>query len=168
MQPADRIALTGPNGSGKSTLLRWIVERLALDPGRVIYMPQEIDAGQSRRIVEELSGMAGAKLGRVLTVVNLLGSSPERILASASLSPGETRKVLLAEGIARVPHLIVMDEPTNHLDLPSIECLTDALGACRCGLLLASHDERFLSALTSTRWSIRGGRVDLRADASAQ
>jgi len=48
----------------------------------------------------------------------------------------------------------VMDEPTNHLDLPSIECLTEALGACACALLLASHDERFLGALTTRRWRI--------------
>ncbi|MFI5368718.1 MAG: ATP-binding cassette domain-containing protein, partial [Spirochaetia bacterium] len=147
---------------------QWIIERLPLDPARVIYMPQEIDEEQSRRIAEELSEMAGAELGRVLTVVNLLGSSPERILASGSLSPGEARKVLLAMGIARVPHLIVMDEPTNHLDLPSIECLTDALGVCTCGLLLVSHDVRFLSSLTSKRWNIRGGRVELRSDAPHQ
>jgi macrolide transport system ATP-binding/permease protein len=105
-------------------------------------------------IASHLRGMAGVELGRAMTVVNLLGSPPERILSSTSLSPGETRKVLLAVGISHVPYLIIMDEPTNHLDLPSIECLTDALRACQCGLLLASHDERFLTALTNTRWDI--------------
>ncbi len=159
MLPRDRVALTGPNGSGKSTLVRWIVAHLPLDPRKVISMPQEIDAAQSARISAELHGMAGAQLGRVLTVVNLLGSDSERILGSASLSPGEARKVLLAIGIARVPHLIVMDEPTNHLDLPSIECLIEALAACRCALLLVSHDELFLSALTSMRWSIKDDKL---------
>jgi ATPase subunit of ABC transporter with duplicated ATPase domains len=47
-----------------------------------------------------------------------------------------------------------MDEPTNHLDLPSIECLEAALDECPCGLLLASHDGRFLGRLTRTRWHI--------------
>jgi ATPase subunit of ABC transporter with duplicated ATPase domains len=64
------------------------------------------------------------------------------------------RKLLLALGIARQPHLIVMDEPTNHLDLPSIECLEQALEDCPCGLLLVSHDERFLGSLTRTRWHL--------------
>jgi len=61
-------------------------------------------------------------------------------------------------GIARVPHLIVLDEPTNHLDLPSVECLEEALAECRCALLLASHDERFLGRLTDMRWEIVRGR----------
>jgi len=61
---------------------------------------------------------------------------------------------MLGLGIARQPHLILMDEPTNHLDLPSIECLEQALEDCPCGMLLVSHDERFLRCLTSTRWHI--------------
>ena len=61
---------------------------------------------------------------------------------------------MLALGIVRVLHLIAMDEPTNHLDLPSIECLKEALDACRCGLLLVSHDQRFLARLTTKRWHI--------------
>jgi ATPase subunit of ABC transporter with duplicated ATPase domains len=162
VQPRDRVALTGPNGSGKSTLIRRIVAELALPPGRLIYMPQEVEASASERIAAELRELEGRDLGRAMTVVNLLGSDPERILSSASLSPGEARKVLLAIGIARVPHLIVMDEPTNHLDLPSIECLTDALAACECALLLVSHDERFLAALTTRRWEIAAGEVDAR------
>ena len=69
-------------------------------------------------------------------------------------SAGEVRKIALALGISRSPHLIIMDEPTNHLDLPSIECLENALEACSCGLLLVSHDLRFLRRLTRTRWEI--------------
>ncbi len=67
-------------------------------------------------------------------------------------------------GIARIPHLLVLDEPTNHLDLPSIECLEQALAECSCGLVLASHDERFLRRLTGIRWEIgRGERPDERS-----
>lgn len=72
-------------------------------------------------------------------------------------SPEEIKKLLLAAGIARKPHLIVMDEPTNHLDLPSIECLERALYDCPCGLLLVSHDHRFLGRLTEKEWHISSG-----------
>ena len=89
-----------------------------------------------------------------MTVISRLGSRPYRLLESAEPSPGETRKLLLAMGIAKEPHLIVMDEPTNHMDLPSIQCLEDALSDCPCGLLLVSHDLRFLRALTARRWDI--------------
>jgi len=156
MYPRDRIALTGPNGCGKSTLLGHIVAQLMLPAGRLIYLPQEVSAEESARIMVDLRELKGTELGRAMTVVNLLGSDPDRILASVIPSPGEIRKVLIAVGIARVPHLIVMDEPTNHLDLPSIECLTAALAACECGLLLVSHDTRFNSDLTATRWEIEG------------
>jgi ATPase subunit of ABC transporter with duplicated ATPase domains len=157
-EPRDRIALCGPNGSGKSTLVRFIVASLSLPADRLVIMPQELDTEASTRLARELSSLPHEQLGRALTVVNLLGSDPRRILESASLSPGEARKVLLAMGIARVPHLIVMDEPTNHLDVPSIECLGSALAECTCGLLLVSHDERFLGPLATRRWEITKGR----------
>jgi ATPase subunit of ABC transporter with duplicated ATPase domains len=154
MRPRDRIGLSGPNGCGKSTFVRYLVGALALPQDRLIYLPQEVSAEDSARITENLGSLPDSELGRAMTVVKLLGSDPDRILASASLSPGEVRKVFLAIGISRVPHLIVMDEPTNHLDVPSIECLTSALAACECGLLLVSHDIRFLERLSETRWEI--------------
>ena len=103
----------------------------------------------------------------MMTAVSRLGSRPHRLLESAEPSPGEIRKILLALGIARVPHLIVMDEPTNHLDLPSIECLEEALDGCPCGLLLVSHDERFLARLTTTRWRIASDGWDARLEVVA-
>jgi len=48
-----------------------------------------------------------------------------------------------------------MDEPTNHMDLPSIECLESALKDYQGGLLLMSHDTRFLSRLTPMGWDIQ-------------
>jgi macrolide transport system ATP-binding/permease protein len=154
MQPTDRIALTGPNGCGKSTLLSSIMRSLNLEPDRVTYIPQEIDICASRQILEDMRALTREKLGQVLIVVSRLGTRPQRLLETDEPSPGEIRKILLASGIANVPHLIVMDEPTNHLDLPSIECLEEALANCPCGLLLVSHDRRFLDALTHQQWHI--------------
>ncbi len=82
------------------------------------------------------------------------GSCPHRLLDSTTPSPGETRKLLLALGMTRRPHIIIMDEPTNHMDLPSIECLEQALADCPCCLLLVSHDRRFLEKLTQQHWQI--------------
>jgi ATPase subunit of ABC transporter with duplicated ATPase domains len=154
MLPADRVALTGANGTGKSTLVRHILCTLDLPPERLTYLPQEIDLRSSRDLLGEVQRQPPDVLGMIMTIVSRLGSRPARLLESAEPSPGEVRKLLLALGIARQPHLIVMDEPTNHLDLPSIECLEQALQDCPCGLLLVSHDERFLRALTRTRWHL--------------
>ena len=118
------------------------------------YVPQEIDIDTSEDIMAQARDLPNEKLGQMMTVVSRLGSRPHRLLESLEPSPGEIPKILLAKGIANVPHLIVMDEPTNHLDLPSIECLEQALIDCPCGLLLVSHDRRFLKALTRRRWHL--------------
>ena len=89
-----------------------------------------------------------------MTLISRRGSRPGRLLVSTTPSPGEIRKILLARGVERGPHFIVMDEPTNHLDLPSIECLENALAETPCALLLVSHDERFLARLTVRRWQL--------------
>ncbi len=154
MKPDDRIALTGLNGSGKSTLIGYIMQSLKLQEDHVTYIPQEIDIHASQEVMAQARDLPSEKLGQMMTVVSCLGSRPQRLLESVEPSPGEIRKILLATGITNVPHLIVMDEPTNHLDLPSIECLEQALVECPCGLLLVSHDRRFLDALTHKRWHI--------------
>jgi ATPase subunit of ABC transporter with duplicated ATPase domains len=154
MKPDDRIALTGWNGSGKSRLIAHIVQSLNLKESQVTYLPQEIDILISQDVIARVRDFPSEKLGQMMTIVSCLGSRPHRLLESVEPSPGEIRKILLAIGIANVPHLIIMDEPTNHLDLPSIECLEQALMGCPCGLLLVSHDQRFLDALTHERWQI--------------
>jgi ATPase subunit of ABC transporter with duplicated ATPase domains len=154
MRPDDRVALTGSNGTGKSTLIRHVVSSLNLPADRVTYLPQEIGLGQSQEILNECRGLPNDVLGHMMTVVSRLGSRPRRLLESAEPSPGEIRKLLVAMGIARAAHLIIMDEPTNHLDLPSIECLEEALGGCPGGLLLVSHDKRFLDSLARRTWQI--------------
>ncbi|THB63540.1 MAG: ABC transporter ATP-binding protein [Desulfovibrio sp.] len=154
MRPDSRVALSGVNGCGKSTLIARIMDSLGLEPERVTYVPQEIDLAASQGILERALGLPGPELGQLMIVVSRLGSRPQRLLESVEPSPGEIRKLLLALGIARTPHLIVMDEPTNHLDLPSIECLEAALAECPCGLLLVSHDENFVRALARERWHI--------------
>lgn len=154
MTPTDRIALTGSNGNGKSTLIRHLLEGTNVPPERLLYVPQEISEEESRRIHAEVKRLPKDSLGRVMTSVSRLGSRPGRLLGSETPSPGEIRKILLAMGVDRGPHLVVMDEPTNHLDLPSIECLEEALAECPCALLLVSHDERFLSGLVQVRWHL--------------
>ena len=150
----DRIAITGANGMGKSTLTRHIRDRLNVPEDHLIYMPQEIDLARTRDIMAAVHRLSHEQLGMVLTVVSALGSRPERMLRHLDVSPGELRKVLLALGVIHRPHLIIMDEPTNHLDLQAVECLEDALRDCPCGLLLVSHDLRFLSRGADTRWHL--------------
>jgi macrolide transport system ATP-binding/permease protein len=154
MRPTDRIALTGPNGTGKSTLIRMIVNDPALAGRPILYIPQEIAENDGAMLLESVRRESPDVLGEILSGVSRLGSAPERLLASASPSPGEVRKLMFARGLLRSPALIVMDEPTNHLDLPSIMLMEEALSKVSCALLLVSHDEPFLERLVSIRWRI--------------
>lgn len=164
MKPDERIAVSGRNGAGKSTLLRHLLKQVNVPDDKVVYMPQEVDAVSAQRILEDVRLIPSEQLGQVMNIVSRLGSRPGQLLESRNPSPGEIRKLLLALGMARAPHLIVMDEPTNHLDLPSIEALEAALADCPCGLLLVSHDERFVAPLAATRWALEldeHGSVDV-------
>lgn len=163
----DRIAITGANGTGKSTLLRYLLARLNVDTDRLVYLPQEVDVAASTVILDEFHSLPNDEQGRVLTIVSALGSRPERLRGSKQASPGEVRKLLLAMGAVREPHLIVMDEPTNHLDLPAVQCLEEALAGCEAALLLVSHDRRFLERLTRTEWHLtRAGEPSARRDST--
>ncbi|MDD3925843.1 MAG: ATP-binding cassette domain-containing protein [bacterium] len=162
MPRQDRIAVTGANGTGKSTLLRYIADQLTISAEHLIYLPQEIDLAQTREIMTAVHQLSHQQLGTVMTVVSSLGSRPGRLLENLDASPGELRKILLALGVIRHPYLIIMDEPTNHLDLSAIECLESALAACPCGLLLVSHDQRFLSNIAHTRWHLEQTGKDVR------
>ena len=154
MSPRDRVAITGPNGGGKSTFLRHLLPLLTLPEDKLTYIPQEINEGESRKIIAEVRSLNREKLGKTMTIIRRLGSIPERLLETALPSPGEIRKLLLALGMAQSPYLIILDEPTNHLDIDSINCVEEALAESQCGLLLVSHDNRFLDSLTDIEWRV--------------
>lgn len=146
----DKIGLWGPNGSGKSTFLNALLseERDFL----TLYIPQEVSGERGRAILHNIKQFSQGELGLLLSIVARLNSSPDRILSGDELSPGELRKIMLAEGLIHRPSLVVMDEPTNHLDIHSIEALRNVLNSCECALILVSHDKWFLDELTDIRW----------------
>jgi ATPase subunit of ABC transporter with duplicated ATPase domains len=157
----DRVRVAGPNGSGKSTLLAALLAGSSLPPDKVLHLPQELPPETGPALLAGVRALAPDVRGRLLALVAALGSDPGRLLASASPSPGEVRKLLLALGLARRAWLLVLDEPTNHLDLPTIERLEAALAAYPGAIVLVTHDETFAARCTHTVWSVGAGRVEV-------
>ncbi len=152
LQQGDRIGITGPNGSGKSTFIRQLVATRAFRPGELLYIPQEITADESARLLAAVKSMKPEEKGFLMSLIVRLGSDPKALLRSHRPSPGQTRKLMLALGLIQKPALIIMDEPTNHLDIVSIEALETALIDYTGTLVLVSHDRRFLEATTRELW----------------
>ncbi len=75
------------------------------------------------------------------------------------LSGGWQMRVELAKLLLSRPDYILLDEPTNHLDMPSIIWLEKYLKASSTGILLVSHDKRFLDQLTDRTIEISLGRI---------
>lgn len=124
------------------------------DGVRVAYVPQNVDDRTRERARAQLASLSAADAGRVLALVAGLNSDPDRLLDGADTSPGEMRKLMLAEQLLAEPHFLVLDEPTNHLDVGSIEALQAMLAAYPGALLLVSHDERLVEACCPLRWHI--------------
>ena len=152
-----RLHLTGRNGAGKSTLLRSLVDRWDLPPERLLYLPQEMTAGESADLLDQVRSLPGPELGKVMQIVARLGADPARLLQSQLPSPGEIRQLALARGLGASAWLLVLDEPTNHLDLPAIERLEAALRAYPGALVVVTHDQRMAESIADRRYRLTDG-----------
>jgi ATPase subunit of ABC transporter with duplicated ATPase domains len=65
------------------------------------------------------------------------------------LSGGEQARVMLAGVLLGRPTILLLDEPTNHLDLGGLRWLERFLAAFPGGVLVVSHDRRFLDNTVS-------------------
>jgi ATPase subunit of ABC transporter with duplicated ATPase domains len=156
----DRVRIEGPNEAGKTTLLDALVASSAR-PECMLYLPQELTLDDKAAALERLRGVDSEERGRVLSIFAALGSEPERVLRAAAehLSPGEARKLVLAEALSQQVWALVMDEPTNHMDLPSVERLEAALSEYPGAIVLVTHDDTFAANVTTRSLQVKSGTV---------
>ena len=154
VSPEDHIAIVGDNGSGKSVFVRHLLNHVP-DTVRSAYLPQDINAAQRDAALKLLGTLDRALIGKILSIVGRLNSAPERLLDGDDISPGELRKLLLAEQLLEEPELLVLDEPTNHLDMGSIKALQDMLDSFPGAIVLVTHDATLRDAVADRRWKTK-------------
>ncbi|CAB4797179.1 unannotated protein [freshwater metagenome] len=166
----ERVAIVGHNGSGKSTLLDVLLGRQSLDagsrrvgPGVVIGELEQRRLQMSERgsLLESFMERTGLTVPDARTLLAKFGIGANEVhRPTATLSPGERTRAVLALLMANGTNCLVLDEPTNHLDLPAIEQLEVALEAFRGTVLLVTHDRSLLDTVRLSRTiHLESGRV---------
>jgi len=158
----ERVGIIGANGLGKSTLLKIMVDHLEPDEGKVAwgyethvgYFPQDhselLDTPHMSALEylwsicsQEPTRFVRGQLGRLL----FSGDDVDKKIAS--LSGGESARLIFSRLIVQQPNVLVLDEPTNHLDLESTEALVKALGSFEGTIVFVSHNRWFVSRLAT-------------------
>jgi ABC-2 type transport system ATP-binding protein len=175
--------LVGPNGSGKSTLLGVVAGLVRPDSGvalvaghpaaalaaakAVAFVPDE-PSGFDEITVNELLLLL-ARLHRVeraerrrTRLIEAFALAPLLGRRLGELSRGQRRRSALVAALQLDTPLLVVDEATATLDAVAVEALASAVGraAARGGaVLLASHDEAFIRAVTDDVVTLAEGRI---------
>ena len=178
-------ALLGSNGSGKSTLLRILAFLQRPSSGSVELWGQRAPSLQTlrqtclllpepvllKRSVEQNFKFALKSRGalaefdeRVDEALALTGL--DRSFLSKKhfeLSSGQTQRIAFALALAQRAKLYLLDEPTNSLDLAASKLFARAILFMRsrygCGFIIASHDEKWLSAIAQRSVFLHRGKI---------
>jgi len=79
----------------------------------------------------------------------------------SEMSAGQRVRLALARLLLEDHDLILFDEPTNHLDVPAREWLEGHLAGMDTAHVVASHDRRFLDAVSSKVAHLDRGKLTL-------
>ena len=178
-------ALTGSNGSGKSTLMRVMSFLQKPSSGEVrlwgssapslnllrdvsVLLPEPAllkrSVRENFRAVLKSRGVLAEFEQRASEALNLVGLD-ESFLNKRhfELSSGQTQRVSFALNLALRSRLYLLDEPTNSVDVGTSKLFGKAVLYMQqrygCGFVIASHDDKWLSAVAEENVFLHKGRV---------
>jgi ATPase subunit of ABC transporter with duplicated ATPase domains len=158
----SRVVVLGLNGAGKTTLLRLLGGVETADTGevhpghglRLGYYAQEHETLDVERTVLENMRTASPDLTdtQVRSVLgSFLFSGDDVDKPAGVLSGGEKTRLALATLVVSGANVLLLDEPTNNLDPASRAEILDALRSFAGAVVLVTHDEGAVQALSPER-----------------
>ncbi|KAI0641150.1 P-loop containing nucleoside triphosphate hydrolase protein [Trametes meyenii] len=167
----SRIAVVGPNGAGKSTLIKLLTGELKPLSGhvsqngrlRIGYFAQHhVDnlipnMSPVQFLASKFPGKTEQEYRGHLGNFQISGMTGLQQIGT--LSGGQKSRVAFAMLSLQRPHVLLLDEPTNHLDIEGLDALMTALSSWNGGVILISHDERFITKVAKELWVCADGTV---------
>jgi ATPase subunit of ABC transporter with duplicated ATPase domains len=158
----SRVVVLGLNGAGKTTLLRLLAGIEPPDTGEITpghglrlgYYAQEHETLDTSRSVLENMRSAAPDLTEAeqRTILGSFLFSGEDVAKPAGvLSGGEKTRLALALLVVSGANVLLLDEPTNNLDPASRAEILSALRTYRGAIVLVTHDEGAVDALSPER-----------------
>ncbi len=159
-----RVVVLGLNGAGKTTLLRLLAGLESPDTGevqpghglRLGYYAQEHETlDHDRTVLENMRTSASAvgradlsdtELRKILGAFLFTGDDADK--PAGVLSGGEKTRLALAMLVTSAANVLLLDEPTNNLDPISREQVLGALHTYAGAIVLVTHDEGAVQALS--------------------
>lgn len=189
--PGQVVAAIGPNGSGKSTLLRLLATDLRATSGdllllgraaaaptpslrrRIAWVPDDqghilpLTGRENLRFFIEVRGRESVADATLAPLLRAFALDEVADVPVGRYSFGMRRKLLLAEGFAAEPDLLLLDEPTVGLDPPALEAFRLAAGAAArrgAAVVVATNEVRSVPEWATRVLFLHRGRVIRDAD----
>jgi len=164
LQMDSKIAIVGPNGAGKTTLINLLLGEYSPNSGIVRsngrlkighfnqFHVEQLDLSMTcvELLASKFPGQTEEEYRRQLGRFGITGQTGLQVIGT--LSGGQKSRVVFTMIAMSHPHVLVLDEPTNHLDMDTIDALTLSLKDFNGGVLVVSHDEKFLDAVCNEVW----------------
>lgn len=155
----DKVAVIGNNGRGKTTLIKMIAAFFEPDSGKIeyghqvmkSYFPQDHSEFVSKNekitvfdwLRERKEGLYDQDIRSALG--KMLFGGDDAFKNVATLSGGETARLILAGMMLEEHNFIILDEPNNHLDLEAVSALGWGLEEYKGTALVVSHDRELIN-----------------------
>lgn len=159
----ERVGIVGNNGAGKSTFLNMILDKEAVDKGKIVvgetvvfgyYNQAQLEVKEDKKVIDVIRDVAEfipLEKGRQMSAAHFL----EKFLFPRDmhynfvhkLSGGEKRRLKLMTVLMQNPNFLILDEPTNDLDIFVMGVLEDYLRSFEGCLIVVSHDRYFMDKM---------------------